>query len=94
LPFTSAVPLQSSNISSVPSLNLTPNPRGGTAKQTTTSPLKKSVEATQKKKTKQATKSKTNQLASNALLGPSKDRREGFARIQLHLTLHQVQTLT
>jgi hypothetical protein len=30
--FTSAVPLRSSDISSVPSLNLKPNPRGGTAK--------------------------------------------------------------
>jgi hypothetical protein len=36
------------------------------------SPYRKSVEATQKKKIKQATKSKTNQLASYALLGPSK----------------------
>jgi hypothetical protein len=32
-PFTSAVPLRSSDINSVPSLNLKPNPRSGTAKK-------------------------------------------------------------
>jgi hypothetical protein len=52
-PFTSAVPLRSSDISFVPSLNLTPNPRGGTAKKITSSPYKKFVEATQKKNIKQ-----------------------------------------
>jgi hypothetical protein len=71
-PFTSAVPLISSDISFVPSLNLKPNPRGGKAKKIMSSPYKKFVEATQKKKIKQITKSKTNQLAMNALLGPSK----------------------
>jgi len=76
-PFTSAEALQSSDISPVPSLNLKPNPRGGTAK-----------------KIKQATKSKTSQLASNAFLVLQKDGREGFAGIQLHLTLHQIRTLT
>jgi hypothetical protein len=65
------VPLQSSDISSVPSLNLKPNPHGGTAKKIMSSPYKKFVEATQRKKIKQNTKSKTNQLASHDL-GPSK----------------------
>ena len=36
-PFTSAEALRSSDISSVPSLNLKPNPRGGTAKKITSS---------------------------------------------------------
>jgi hypothetical protein len=56
----------------LPSLNLKPNPHGGTAKKITGSPYKKFIEATQQKKIKQATKSKTSWLASNALLGPSK----------------------
>jgi hypothetical protein len=58
-PFTSAVPLRPSGISSVPSLNLKLNPRGGTAKKIKSSPYKKFVEANQKKEIKQATKSKT-----------------------------------
>jgi len=41
-------------------------------------PYRKFVGATQKKKIKQATKSKT-RLASNALLGPSKRQKRGFA---------------
>jgi len=56
----------------VPSLDLQPNTCGGKAKKITSSPYRKSVGATQKKKIKEGTKSKTNQLASNALLGPSK----------------------
>jgi hypothetical protein len=60
------------DISSVPSLNLKPNPHSGTAKKIMSSSFKKFVEATQKKKTKLTTKSKINQLASYALLGPSK----------------------
>jgi hypothetical protein len=79
-PFTSAVPLLSSDISSVPSLNLKPNPRGGTAKKITRSPYKKFVETTQKKKIKQATKSKINRLAPNALLGHSKRRKRRVCR--------------
>ena len=71
-PFTSAEALRSLDISPVPSLNLKPNPRGGTAKKITSSPYKKFLKATQKKKIKQATKSKTSRLASNILLGPSK----------------------
>jgi hypothetical protein len=39
-PFTSAVPLRLSNISSVPRLNLKPNPRGGAAKKIMSSPYK------------------------------------------------------
>jgi len=58
-PFTSAEALQSSDISPVPSLNLKPNPHGGTPKKIRSSPYKIFVEATQKKKIKQATTSKT-----------------------------------
>jgi hypothetical protein len=78
----------------VPRLNLKPYPCGGTAKKITSSPYKIFVEATQKKKIKQATKSKTNRLTSNAFLVLQKDGREGFALIQLCLTLHQIRTLT
>jgi hypothetical protein len=78
--FTSAVLLRSADISSVPSLNMKPNPRGGIAKKITSSPYKKFVEATQKKETKQATKSKTNRLASNALLGLSRRRKRRVYR--------------
>jgi len=77
---TPAEALRSSDINPVPSLNLKPNPRGAAAKKITSSPYKTSVEATQKKKIKQATKSKTSRLASNALLGPSKRRKERFYR--------------
>jgi hypothetical protein len=55
LPFTSAEALRSSDISPVPSLNLKPNPRGGSGKKIMSSPYKKFVEETQKKKIKQAT---------------------------------------
>jgi len=48
----------------VPSLNLKPNPGGGTAKKITSLPYKKFVKATQKNKIKQATKPKTSRLAS------------------------------
>ena len=79
-PLTSAEALRSSDISLVPSLNLKPNPRGGTAKKITSPPHKKIVEATQKKKIKQTTKSKTSRPASNALLGPSKRRKRRVCR--------------
>jgi len=64
----------------VPSLNLKPNPRGGTAKKITSSPYKKFVEATQKKKIKQATKSKTSRPGLNAVLGTSKRRSRRVCR--------------
>jgi hypothetical protein len=69
-PLTSAEALRASDISAVRSLNLQPNPRGGTVKKITSSSYRNFGGATQKKKIKQATKSKTNRLASNALLGP------------------------
>jgi len=37
---------------------------------------------------------KVKRLASNVLLGPSKDGREWFAGIQLRLTFQQIRTLT
>jgi hypothetical protein len=79
-PLTSAEAFRSSDISPVPSLNLKPNPRGGTAKKITSSSHKTFVEATQKRKIKQATKSKTSRLASNVLLGASKRRKKGVCR--------------
>jgi len=79
-PFTFAEALRSSYISSVPSLNLKPNPRGGTTKKITSSPNKTFVEAIQKKNIKHATKSKTSRPASNALLGPSKRRKRRVCR--------------
>ena len=85
--FISAEALPASGISPVPSLNLQLNTCGGTANKIKSSPYKKFVEATQKKKIKQATKSKTNQLASNAFLGPSKRQKRRFSGIQLRLTL-------
>jgi len=72
--FTSAEDLWSSDIRLVPSLNLKPNPHGGTAKKLMSSPYKEFVETTQKKKIKQATKSKSSRPALNTLLGPSKRR--------------------
>jgi len=72
--------LRSSDIGPVPSLNLKPNPRGGTAKKITSSLYKTFVEATQKRKIKQATKSKTSRLASNVLLGHSKRRKKRVCR--------------
>jgi len=69
-PFTSAEALLASDVP-VPSLNLQPNTRGGTA-QTKSS--------TQKKKIKQATISETSRLALNTLLGPSKKRKRRVCR--------------
>jgi hypothetical protein len=51
-PFPSAVPLRSSDIIFVPSLNLKPNPRDGRANKITTSPYKTFVEANHKNKIK------------------------------------------
>jgi hypothetical protein len=59
----------------VPSLDLQPNSRCGTAKKITSSPYRKFIGPTQKKKIKRGPKSKTNQLALNALLGPSRRRK-------------------
>jgi len=72
----------------VPSLNPKPNPRGGTAKKMTSSPYRKSVEATQKKKSNSPLKPKPVSLCRMLFLILQKDGREGFARIQLRLTLH------
>jgi hypothetical protein len=58
-PLISVEVLRASVISPVPSLNLKPNPRGGTAKKVKSSPFKIFVEAIQKEKIKKATKSKT-----------------------------------
>jgi hypothetical protein len=78
----------------VPNLNLQTNTRGVTAKKILISPYRKFVGATQKKNIKQATKSKTNRLVLNAILGPSKGQKGGFAGIQLHLTFYKIRTQT
>jgi len=51
-PFTSVEPLRASDISAVPSLNLQPNPQGGTIMKITSSSYRNFVGATQKKKIK------------------------------------------
>jgi hypothetical protein len=79
-PFTSIEALRASDISAVPSLNLQSIPRGGTVNKITSSSCRNFVGATQKKKIKQATKSKTNRLASNAILGPSKQLKRVVCR--------------
>jgi hypothetical protein len=78
----------------VPSRNLKPYPHGGTAKKIRSSPYKKFVQATQKKKSKRPLNPKTISLCQMLFLVLQKDRREGFVGIQLHLTLHQIETLT
>jgi len=93
-PFTSAEALRSSDISAVPNLNLKPNPRGGTAKKITSSPYKKFVVATQKRKSNRPLNPKPVGLRRMLFLVLQKDGREGFARIQLRLTLHQIRTMT
>ena len=80
LPFAYAESLHESDISAVPSLNLQPNPHGGTVKEITSSSYRNFVGATQKKKIKQATKSKTSHLVSNTLLGPSKSWKRRVCR--------------
>jgi hypothetical protein len=51
-PFTSAEVLRASDISAVQSLNLQPNPRGGTVKKIMSSSYRNFVGETQKKKIK------------------------------------------
>ena len=70
-PFTCVEAPRASDISNVPSLNLQPNPRGGTVNKITNSSYGNFVGAIDEKKIKQTTKSKTNRLASNVLLCPS-----------------------
>jgi hypothetical protein len=55
--------------------------------------LQKFVEAKQEEKIKQATKSKTWLMRRMLFLVPQKDGIEGFAGIQLRLTLHQIRKL-
>ena len=80
-PFTSTEALRSSDINPVPSLNLKPNPRGGIVKKIRSSPNR-------------PLNPKPVGLRRIFFLVLQKDRREGFAGIQLRLTLHQIRTLT
>jgi hypothetical protein len=93
--FTSSVPVRSSDISSEPSMNLKPNPRWRTAKKIMSSSYKKFVNTTQKKKSKtdRPLNAKPVGLRRMFFLVLQKDGREGFAGIQLRLTLHQFRTL-
>jgi len=94
-PFTSAEALRSSDIIPVPSLNLQPNPRGGTAKKITSSPYKKKLLwQHRKRKSNRTLNPKPIGLRRMLSLVLQKDGREGFPGIQLRLTLHQIQTLT
>jgi hypothetical protein len=77
LPFTFAVLLRSSDISCVPSLNLKPNPRGGTTKKMNLS-YKKFVEATQKKKSNRPPNSKPIGLCRMLFLVLQKDEKKGL----------------
>jgi hypothetical protein len=90
-PFISVKVLRASDISPVPSLNLKPNPRGGTAKKIKSSPFKKFDGANQKEKIRKATKSQTQRMRRMFFLVPRRDGIEGFAAIQLHLTLYQIR---
>jgi len=94
LPFTSAEALRASDISLVPSLNLQPNTRGGTAKKRTSSPYRKFVGAAQKKKSNKLLNPKSIDLRRMLFLVLQKDGREGLAGIQLRLSLHQIRKLT
>jgi len=93
-PFTSAEALRSSDISPVPYLNLKPNSRGGTTEKIKSSHYRKFVEATQIKKIKEATNPKPVDLGRMLFLVLQKDGGEGFAGLQLRLTLHHIRKLT
>jgi len=69
-PFTSAEALRASDISAVPSLNLQPNPRGGTVRKITILSYRNFVGTTQKRKSNRPLN--PIRFASNSLLGPSK----------------------
>ena len=93
-PFTFAEALQGTDISPVPSLDLQPNTCGGTAKKITSSPYRKFVGATQKRKSNRSLNPKPISLHEMLFLVLQKDGREGFAGIQIHLTLYQILILT
>ena len=78
-PFTSAEAVRASDIP-VPSLNLQPNARSGTAPKKKVHLTKTFVGSTQKKKIKHAIKPDASRLASNALLGPSKRQKRRVGR--------------
>jgi len=78
----------------VPSLNLEPNTRGATGKRITSSLYRKFAGETQKKKSNRPLNPKLIGLRPLLFLVLQKDGREGFAGLQLRLTLHQIRTLT
>jgi len=93
-PLISAEALRSSDISPVPSLSLQPNPRGGTAQKITSSPYKKNLLWKLRNiKSNRPLNPKPIGLRRMLFLVLQKDGREGFAGIQLRLTLHHIQTL-
>jgi len=74
-PFTSAEALRASDISAVPSLNLQPNPHGGTANKITNSSYRNFVGTTQKNR---PLNPKPIDLVRMLFLVLQKDRREGL----------------
>jgi hypothetical protein len=76
----------------VPSLNLKPNPRGGTEKKITSSSYKKFAEATQKNKSNGLLNPKPLGLRRMLFVVFQKDGREGLAGIQHRLTVYQIRT--
>jgi hypothetical protein len=93
-PFTSAVPVRTSDTSSVPSLNLKPNPCGGTANKITSSSYKNWLRQLRNRRSNRPLNPKSGSLRRMLLLVLQQDGREGFAGIQLRMTLHQIRTLT
>jgi len=85
--------LRASDISPVPSLNLQPNTRGGTADTVTSSPYKLLGATQKKRKSNRPINPKPVSLRRMLFLVFQKDGR-GFAEIQLRLTLRQIRTLT
>jgi hypothetical protein len=93
-PFISADTFRASDISSVPSLNLQPNTRGGTAKKLSSLTYRKFVVPTQETKIKQTAKFINSWLASKAFLVLEEKGREKIAGIQLRLTPYQIRART
>jgi len=93
-PFTSAEAHRASDISAVTSLNLQPNPRGGTVKKITSSSYRNFVGKLRKIKSNRPLYPKPIGLRRMLFLVLQKDGREGFAGIELRLTLNQIRILT
>jgi hypothetical protein len=78
----------------VPSLNLQPNTRGGTAKKITSSVTENLLGQLRKRKSNRPLNPKPIGLRQMFFLVLKKDEREGFDGIHLRLTLRQTRALT